>query len=85
MAKACIVVCFVAFIVPCSYLFNLYKYLNDVETTDDDTDLNKYANDSTLLVIFRKDSLDNTDHAVRLFLDWTNHIKPMYRYTNEFN
>ena len=54
------------------YLFNVF--LNDLEITGDSSDnidLNKYADDSTLQITVRKDGTDNTQNALRLFMDWT--------------
>ena len=51
------------------YLFNVF--LNDLEITGDNIDLNKYADDSTLQITVSKDCTDNTQNAVRLFMDWT--------------
>ena len=49
------------------YLFNV---LNDLEITGDNIDLNKYADDSTLQITVSKDCTDNTQNALRLFMDW---------------
>ena len=57
------------------YLFSVF--LNDLEITGDNIDLNKYADDSTLQITVSKDGTDNTQDALRLFMDWTtlNHMK----------
>ena len=49
------------------YLFNVF--LNG--DSSDNIDLNKYAADSTLQITVRKDNTDNTQNALRLFMDWT--------------
>ena len=51
------------------YLFNVF--LNDLKITGDNIDLNKYADDSTLQITVSKDCTDNTQNALRLFMDWT--------------
>ena len=53
------------------YLFNLF--LNDLDVAQycQDSDLNKHADDSSILVNVRKNSVDESQKALNAFLEWT--------------
>ena len=53
------------------YLFNLF--LNDVDVTQycQASDLTKYADDTSIFVTVRKNSVDETQKALNAFLEWT--------------
>ena len=65
------------------YLFNLF--LNDLDVAQycQDSDLTKYADDTSILVTVRKNSVDESQKALNAFLEWTevNHKqmqRPLY-------
>ena len=53
------------------YLFNLF--LNDLDVTQycKDSDLTKYADDTSILVTVCKNSEDESQKALNAFLEWT--------------
>ena len=53
------------------YLFNLF--LNDLDVAQycKDRDLTKYADDTSILVTVRKNSVDESQKALNAFLEWT--------------
>ena len=53
------------------YLFSLF--LNGLDVTQDcqDSDLTKYADDTSILVTVRKNSVDESQRALNVFLEWT--------------
>ena len=53
------------------YLFNLF--LNDLDVAQycQDSDLTKYADDTSILVTVRKNSVDESQKALNAFLEWT--------------
>ena len=57
--------------VSCPYLFNLF--LNDLDFTHycKDSGLTKEADDTSILVIVRKNSVDESQKALNAFLEWT--------------
>ena len=52
------------------YLFNLF--LNDLDVAQycQDSDLTKYADDTSILVTVRKNSVDDSQEALNAFLEW---------------
>ena len=52
------------------YLFNLF--LNDLDVTQycQASDLTKYADDTSIFVTVRKNSVDETQKALNAFLEW---------------
>ena len=53
------------------YLFNLF--LDDLDVTQycQASDLTKYADDTSIIVTVRKNSVDETQKALNAFLEWT--------------
>ena len=53
------------------YLFNLF--LNDLDVAQycRDSDLTKYADDTSILVTVRKNSVDESQKTLNAFLEWT--------------
>ena len=64
------------------YLFNLF--LNDLDVTQycKDSDLTKYADDTSILVTVRKNSVDESQKALNAFLEWTE-VNGMSRNTSK--
>ena len=51
------------------YLFNLF--LNDLDVAQYCQDTTKYADDTSILVTVRKNSVDESQKALNAFLEWT--------------
>ena len=53
------------------YLFNLFLNDLDVAQYSQDSDLTKYADDTSILETVRKNSVDESQKALNAFLEWT--------------
>ena len=53
------------------YLFNLFLHDLDVTQYCKDSNLTKYAEDTSILVTVRKNSVDESQKALNAFLEWT--------------
>ena len=54
-----------------AYLFNLFLNDLDVAQYSQDSDLTKYADDTSILETVRKNSVDESQKALNAFLEWT--------------
>ena len=53
------------------YLFNLFLNDLDVPLYCQDSDLTKYADDTSILVTVRENSVDESQKALNAFFEWT--------------